>query len=488
VTDATPRSPASRPPRRALRVVAGVASAAVLLTSGVAWAGVARYAGEITHISIPGLTSSDSAPGHSDPMNLLLVASDSREGLSKDEANHLHLGTANYGAPRTDTMMLVHIGADAGSVSVISLPRDTLATIPAYTDDKGKHHASHQAKLNAAFSEGGPAGMVATVEAMTGVQIDHYVEINFSGFLTMVNAVDGVEVCLAKPLKDPKSGLNLPAGRQTIRGQQALAFVRARYVDATSDLGRMKRQQKFVASIVKKAESAGTLLNPVRLDSFLSAVAGSITTDSGLGQNQLLDLADRLKGTNPANVAFVTVPLGASKKITGIGDVLTWDPVKAPELFAQIKNDQPIVKPAPAASASSGGTTVTVAPGKITLAVFNGTSTKGLGSKAADDLATLGFGMSGPAANAPAPVGTATVITYDPRFDQSVKTVAAAIPGSTITAVPGLGRTIHVTVGTSYAGTQKVVVSAGGGTASPSPSASPSAVVTARTAAQDTCA
>jgi LCP family protein required for cell wall assembly len=467
-------------PRRGLRVAAAVVSAGVLLTSGVAWAGVTRYVGQVTHISIPGLAPQEDA-GSSAPMNILLVASDSRAGLTRAEANTLHLGTANYGMPRTDTMMLVHIGADANAVTVVSLPRDTLATIPAFTDDQGKRHKAHQAKLNAAYEEGGARAMVATVESMTGITINHYVEVNFNGFLQMVDAVGGVEVCLVKPLKDQKSGLNLPAGRQTISGPQALAYVRARYVDPTADLGRMKRQQKFVASIVKKATSAGTILNPIKLNGFLSAVAGSITTDSGLGRDQILALADRLKGTNPGNVAFTTVPLEAPRRVPGLGSVLVWDPVKSKALFTAMRNDTPIVASASPSASASAAPVVTVAPGRVTVKVLNGTSTTGLGTKAANDLAAVGFAISGRATNAPSPVGSATVVSYDPRYDQSARTVAAAIPGSTLTAVAGLGRTIQVTVGTSYAGAQKVRVAAAS-----TPSARPSPFE-ARTAADDLC-
>jgi len=465
-------------PRRGLRVAATVVSLAVVLTSGVAWAGVNRYAGQVSHIAIPGLASDDT--GSSDPMTILVVASDSREGLTKNEANALHLGTADYGAPRTDTMMLVHISANADAVTVVSLPRDTLATIPAYVDSKGKTRKAHQSKLNAAYAEGGAPLMVKTVASLTGVTINHYLEMNFNGFLQMVDAVDGVEVCLAKPLKDKNSGLDLPKGRQTISGPQALAYVRARYVDPTADLGRMKRQQKFVASIVKKATSAGTILNPVKLNGFLSAVAGSITADAGLGTDQLLALADRLKGTNPGNVAFTTVPLDAPKKVKGVGDVLIWDPVKSQQLFTAIKTDTPIVAPVTPSASASAATTVTVAPGSVSVKVYNGTTTTGLGTKAANDLAGVGFAISGRARNAASPVGAATIVSYDPRYDQSARTVAAAIPGSKLVAEKGLGRTIHVTVGTSYTGAQKVKVSSG--TASASPTATK-----ARTAADDTC-
>jgi LCP family protein required for cell wall assembly len=470
----------STPPRRrtALRVAAGVASGAVLLASGISWAGVNQFASTVTRISVPGLTAVDEDPGHSAPMTILMVASDSRAGLTRAQADALHLGTGDYGRPRTDTMMLVHIGADAGAVTVVSLPRDTLALIPAYVDAQGKRHNPHQAKLNAAFEVGGAPLMVQTVQNLTGVTINHYVEMNFNGFLQMVDAVDGVEVCLAKPMQDTKSGLNLPAGRQTVRGTQALAYVRARYVDPTADLGRMKRQQRFVASLVKKATSVDTLLNPVRLDSFLTAVAGSITTDTGLGRDQMLALADRLKGTNPGNVAFMTVPLAGDKRLPHLGDVLLWDKAKSTALFDAINHDRPVV-PTVSASASPAPV-VTVAPGRVQVKVLNGTSTAGLAGRASQDLAGVGFAIAAPAGNAPAQVGAATVISYDPRFDQSAQTVAAAIPGSTLTAVAGLGRTIQVTVGTSYAGAHKVTVSAAPAAASGSP-------VKARTAAEDVC-
>ena len=162
-------SPQSPTPRRGLRVVAAVVSVGVVLGSGVAWAGVNRYSGEVTRIAIPGLTNADDSTP-SAPETILVVASDSRQGISRKQASQLHLGTADYGAPRTDTMMLVHISADANAVTVVSLPRDTLATIPAY---KGK--AAHQAKLNAAFEQGGAPLMVKTVTALTGVTINLYV-------------------------------------------------------------------------------------------------------------------------------------------------------------------------------------------------------------------------------------------------------------------------------------------------------------------------
>jgi LCP family protein required for cell wall assembly len=460
--------------RRGWRIAATVASGVVLATSGVGYAAVNRYAGQVGLVDA-GILGGSLAEG--EPVTMLVVASDDRTGLSAKERSRLRLGQDDYGQ-HTDTMLLVHLSADGQDISAVSLPRDTLATIPAWTDEDGTKRKAREAKLNAAYSLGGPKLMVDTVESMTGVTIDHYAEINFAGFLTMVDALDGVEVCLAKATKDSKSGLDLPAGRQTVDGKQALAYVRARYFDPTADIGRMERQQKFVGAMARKALSADTLTNPVKLDAFLSAVAQSIKTDSGMGTDQMLDLVERFKGINPSRIAFVTVPLGDSFRHPDLGSVLTWDETEATALFSAMEQDRPIIEPSPSASAAPK---VTVAPGEIRVRVFNGTDVAGLGATAAGDLATVGFAVVGEPANASTKVGEKTVVRYDDRYTESVKTVAAALPGAELVAVKGLGRTFEITVGTGYTGAQKVKVVAA------SPSASSSSSPKPRTAADDIC-
>ena len=451
-------------PRRWARLVAGIAAAVVLATSGVGWAAITRYSGKINQLPF-GLSGSV-ADGQ--PVTILFVASDDRAGLSHQQKKKLHLGYQDYGK-HTDTMMLVHISAAGDAASVVSLPRDTLVTIPAYTSS-GKTRAAHQGKLNEAYSVGGAELMITTVEDVTHVRIDHYAEVNFAGFLTMVDALGGVEVCLPRATTDKNSGLDLPAGRQTVSGPQALAYVRARYIDPTADLGRMQRQQRFVGAMAAKALSAGTLLNPLKLDSFLSAASSSLTTDAGLGRDELLDLASRLKGISPSAIHFTTVPLGPSKRVPGIGDVLTWDKAAARALFDKLNQDKPIAAPAAPGK-------VSVAPGDIRLKVFNGTATAGLGTKAATDLGAVGFAISGAAANADQPVGATTVIRYDSTLTEPVKTVAAALPGATLEPVPGLGKAIEVVVGSSYAGATRVTVK-GAATSGPA---------TPKSAADDLC-
>jgi LCP family protein required for cell wall assembly len=454
-------------PRRGLRVAATVASVAVLLTSGVGWAAANRYSGKIGRVAA-GTDGGGLAEG--EPLTMLLVASDDRAGLSYQQRKELHLGYEDYGQ-HTDTMMLVHLSGDGKDITVVSLPRDTKATIPAWTDSEGKKRASTTGKLNVAYAVGGPKLMVKTVEGMTGVTIDHYAEINFAGFLSMVDALGGVEVCLPRATTDKNSGLDLPAGKQTVDGAQALAYVRARYIDPTADIGRMKRQQKFVAAMASKALSAGTLTNPVKVDSFLSAVAGSMKTDDSLGTDQMLDLVDRFKGISPSRIAMTTVPIAGNERDARLGDVLLWDQDKSRALFAAIRDDKPIV-------ATKAAKTVTVAPTTIKVTVLNGTDIQGLGSKAAADLGKAGFVVVGTPGNAPKTVGEKTVIRYDERWSESVKTVAASLPGATLVPVKGFGPTFEITVGSTYAGVTAVKVVA----------ASPSATAEKpRTAADDLC-
>jgi hypothetical protein len=231
--------------------------------------------------------------------------------------------------------------------------------------------------------------------------------------------------------------------------------------------------------MMSKALSAGTLTNPVKLDAFISAVAESVKTDNALGPDQMLDLVDRFKGISPSRIAMTTVPLGRNLRDPQLGDVLTWNETEADKIFTAMKNDQPIVEPEP--TVDPNAPKATVAPGKIRLSVQNGTDVQGLGSTAANDLAAVGFAIVGPATNATTPVGATTVIRYDEKYSESVKTVAAALPGAQLEAVAGLGRTFQVVVGTGYQKAQKVAVSA-----APKPTTSSS--TKPRTAADDVCA
>lgn len=221
-------------------------------------------------------------PGGGDGLNFLVVGTDGRDKLTPAEKQKYHLG----GAPChcTDTLMLVHLSADRDRASVVSLPRDSYAEVPAHTDAvTGGQRAKHAIKLNAAYAEGGPSLTVRTVEHMTGVHIDHYLEVDFTSFMRSVDAVGGVEICTVRPLRDSYTGLDLPVGKSRLNGGQALQYVRSRHIDGSADLGRMQRQQRFLAALIHKITSSGVLMNPIRFRDVADTMLKSVRADSGFG-------------------------------------------------------------------------------------------------------------------------------------------------------------------------------------------------------------
>ncbi len=461
--------------------VAGGLSAMVVVFSVVGSGLASYYVSKTQRVSAIGGGSAD--PGAA--QNWLLVGSDNRAGLTPEEIAQLHVGgatTANASGRRSDTMILLHLSAGSDKATLISLPRDSYVLIPAYTDSKGRHHAAAHNKLNAAYDLGGPALTVQTVQNATGLHIDHYVEIGFGGFVKMVDTIGGVDVCSTTALHDPKSGLDLKKGTSKLDGRQALAYVRARYVDPTADLGRMKRQQAFLGSLFRTALSTQVLLNPIKLNAFLGATLSSVTLDQNLSRDDLLNLATRTKGLSPSNVVFATVPLSDVnyRPVASLGSTVLWDRTRAMALFAALKADQRIGGQSDKPSAGASATPVQVAPARITVQVSNGGGVTGAGARALNDLTKLGFVMAGPATNAVQHGVTQTLITYDPRYDVSLKTLQAAYPDAAVKAVKGQGKVFHVIVGTDYQTPKSVAA-----TPTTSPTA-PGAVKTT-SAAQTVC-
>lgn len=467
-----PAKDRQRPP---LRTVGIVVAAGVLVASGIGYATASEVSDQVKRTDVFGLMKS--RVENDGGTNILLVGSDDRTGLSRAERSKLHVGQSEYGS-HTDSMMIAHF-ADDGSVGVVSIPRDSYVEIPSHTTSSGKTIPASKQKINAAFSIGGPSLAVETVEKATGVHIDHYAEINFNGFVNMVDGLGGVPMCLKAPIKDQKAGLNLPAGEQTLDGAQALGFVRARYFDPSADLGRMKRQQTFVGAMFKQAMSPATILNPTRLLAFLNSAAGSVTVDENFTKKEMWDIAARMRSISPSNITFQTIPIGQETSAGGVGSVVVWDPTKSAELFARLKTGEPLVEKA-AESSGSSGPTVEVAPSAISVRVFNGSTVSGQGTRAATDLKAAGYQVVGIPANAAKRTGDETVIEYDPRYDNSLKTLEAALPGATVKPVKNLGKTFRITVGGNYDGVKAVHASA------PAASSTPSANAP-KTAADDPC-
>ncbi|MEU4686133.1 LCP family protein [Streptomyces xinghaiensis] len=268
--------------------------------------------------------------------NYLIVGSDSREGLSAEDQKRLHTGRVE--GKRTDSMMILHVG-DNGS-TMVSLPRDSYVTIPDFTgSESGKDFpASGPAKLNASYSKDGAPLLVRTVEFNTGLKIDHYAEIGFGGFAEIVDAVGGVEMDIPRDLKEKNSGIDLKKGRQTLDGEQALAFVRQRYGLAGGDLDRTKNQQKFLSALASQTASPSTVLNPFKLYPVMGAGLDTLIVDEDMSLFDLASMFWAMKDVTGGGGKQMNMPIAGSAP----GGSLRWDMPKVKQLVSELKNDEPV--------------------------------------------------------------------------------------------------------------------------------------------------
>jgi len=464
------------------RIALGLAVVLVVTLAG----GILVYkhlAGNITHQSIDRVNPPP--PKLNKAQNILLIGSDTRAF-----AGGAAFGR-DVGGARSDTTILVHLSAGGRKAVLVSIPRDSYVEIPKCRLPNGQISTPHMDKFNSAYAIGGPSCTIATVESLTDIRIDHFVEVNFQGFQRMVNALGGVDVCLSKPINDPVrlsgghyigSGLVLDAGPHTLKGKQALAFVRARYgVGDGSDLGRIKDQQLFISAVIRKATSAGLLFNPIALYDFLDAATKSIRTDPHFGLSQMKSLADRLHGLKPGTVTLLTVPFLFDAPGVPSADI-AWDPARAPALWRELRDDTGVAggsTPAPKPSASAVSA-LTVPPNAIHVRVLNGTGASGIAHRVAAELAAEGFIAT--AANADANNYTTSVVRYGSTREQSSQTVAAAVPGSVRQADPALGASVELIVGANFSNVVPVTVS------HVAPTPSPSSSLDSITADQQICA
>jgi LCP family protein required for cell wall assembly len=463
--------------RRVLTVLATVL--AVLLVGGTATAFVAyqRLNGNITRENVNNLIGSDKERPPKvaeDPKakNILIMGSDKRKGK-----NALHVE-----GQRSDTTILVHVAADRKSATAVSIPRDTMVPIPSCTRKDGTVLPAETIQMfNEAFSRAGPACTIKTVEKLTKIRIDNYVVVDFTGFKDMVDALHGVKVCLPYAVNDPQSHLDLPAGTQTVKGQQALAYVRTRHALGNgSDLSRIDRQQAFIGSMVSKVKSKGILLNPVTLYNFLAAATNSLTTDFG-SIKDMAGLAKDLRDLPTKDVTFLTAPTEAYPPDHNRVQLKP----SAATVWRALRFDQPLPgkEPKPTSSPSSSttpsGPPLVTAPEKVSVTVLNGSGVKGAASDLAEQLTADGFNVIG-VGNADRLYSTSTVL-HDPAYDESGRTLGAAITGSTVQEDASLGSTLTVIVGTDSPTVVPVKVS--GSTSSPEPTES----LVTRTAAQNIC-
>jgi LCP family protein required for cell wall assembly len=267
------------------------------------------------------------------PLDILLMGSDTREGQGN------RIGGETPGL--SDTTILLHISADRERAYGVSLPRDSMVERPPCEREDGQGmDPGGLSMFNAAYAVGGPACTIKTVEQITDIRIEHFVVVDFNGFKHMVDALGGVPVCVPEEVNDNIGNIHLRAGSYEVEGQQALDYVRLRHgLSENGDIGRMKRQQAFLASMANKAISAGTLANPVRLFNFLDAATESLTTGPGLdGLKELSGLANQLRNIGLDNIQFLTVPW---EFYPPDHNRVQWAP-EAESLWDKIRHDEPL--------------------------------------------------------------------------------------------------------------------------------------------------
>lgn len=443
---------AERHPHRMRRILARVGisllAVAVLATGGV-YTLYRHYLGNVKHEDVFSQVRPQSptvAEGAGKALNILLIGSDDR--TQGDNAQYqAGAGLEQQTQHESDTIIVAHIAADAKHGVFVSIPRDSMVDMPSCPLPNGKTSTAKLRMINEAFNMGGATCSVKTVEALTNIRIDHYVEVDFSGFKRMTEALDGIPVNICKNLNDPVTGLKLAAGEQRVKGEQALQLVRARHnIGGGSDLERITRQQQFLSAVVRQATDTGLLLRPDKLLPFLEAATKSVTVDTDLAKgDNMLNLAKRLKSLKPENVAFVTIP---NKPYPADINRVVWTDA-ATGVWEALRNDTPL----PGGAPTPGATTppLIVDASKITVEVLNGTSTQGLARTTGDALTTAGFNVVS-VATAPEPSAT-TIVRYGPNKADSARTLAAVGPaGTQLVLDPSLGSTLTLTLGSDWTG------------------------------------
>jgi LCP family protein required for cell wall assembly len=456
--------------RRALLMAAGAMSALVMLTSGGAWALTSYINGHLGR-----LNAGTAGTPSSGPLNIVVAGLDERTGLTQRQQAQLHVG-ANSGETDTDTLMVVHVPANHRYVRVVSLPRDSWVNIPGHGTNK----------INAALGLGGPSLMVQTIEQLTGLTINDYVEVNFLGFVKVIDALGGVNICLPFAVDDRYSGLHMSAGMHRVNGITALEFARDRHSFATSDLARIQDQQQLISSALSEGLRSGVLANPVRLESFLSATSAAIRVDQGFN---VVSLADELRGLSPSDVTFTTVPLANINYQTPTGQsAVLWNQSAAAALFNEMKTDQAPASQAPAAGHKAAKRH---APrrGQVSVDVYNGTTISGLSGSTGSQLAALGFKVHRSGVDWPNQNLTQTVIQYPAGQKAQAQVVRQVLPGAQLQQVKGLarvrillGQNDHTVTASAPDGQNTSGTSGSSGTSSQSGQPSQQ-----RTAAQDAC-
>jgi LCP family protein required for cell wall assembly len=473
--------------RRAVTILAALLSTLVLVIAVGGYAAYEYFDGQIAHIRLSLGGNRPAAAGGA--VNFLVVGSDSRAGTGNEFQSQ---GTVD--GERSDTTIVAHLDPD-GTTTLVSFPRDTLVSIPGHG----------RGKLNSAITIGGPSLLIRTIEQLTQLRMDHYVEVDLAGFRNITNAIGGVTVCVkplpdgsASNLYDPWSQWRGVIGPNHLDGEQALAFVRERHGLPNGDFDRIHRQQQFLSAVFQKATSSGVLANPVKLESLLHATLSSLTVDDATSVGNLEQLATRLHGMDTSHIRFETIPVHPPTAAEGgnslgelpvYGSVLIYDPRTLAAFLAPLRGSS--AKPGGAGGATAAtASTVPAGPvsprADVTVDVYNATDVAGMAGKTAGGLVAAGF-TTGTAQNWSGSPQPGSEILYAPGREADARAVAAVVPGALIAVDPTLrAGEVSLVLGTGFTGLDGAAANqpgsddgSGDGTAPQTPAAQTAADLTA---------
>jgi LCP family protein required for cell wall assembly len=408
----------------------------------------------VNHIDVTkDLHGSQLPPPDPDALNILVIGSDSRSGPNEKFG-------AGVQGQRSDTIMVLHIAPDAHQVVVLSIPRDSVVPILSCSPEPGAAGQTAQPapaveQINATFAYGGPGCLWKTIEEKTGIHLNDFIELTFTGFEHVINDLGGVNICLPVAVHDRLSGLDLTAGMHHVGGREALAFWRVRYIGEGSDLERIQRDQFLMASLLQGIERSGLMHDPLKLLSVINDVTshGYIATDTGLTAGRLYTIAEELRGVSPSHVQFVQVPTEPYP-----GNPLAWVQWPQPEagqLFAAIAHDTKVPKVHGHKKGSTSAASLdSISPSKVNVTVLNGSGVAGVAASTAASLTSRGFHLAGPPSDAASMNYTSSVVEYAGTSDlPAARTVAAELSNVKLEQDPSLTPgTVELIIGSSFTG------------------------------------
>nr|WP_083837198.1 LCP family protein [Gordonia effusa] len=413
--------------------------------------------------------------------NYLIVGTDTRSGKNAK----VGAGTASdVEGARSDTVILVNVPANRSRVVAVSFPRDLQVDRPdcsAWNNNTGQYGetvaGADNVKLNSVYAEGGPECLVKLLTKMSGLNINHFIGMDFSGFRKIVDQVGGVEVCSTTPLYDYEIGTVLrKAGKQKLTGRTALRYVRARTIstEGNGDYGRIKRQQLFMSSLLRATLSGNVLSNKNRLDGIVNTFIHNSFVD-GVNTQSLIDLASSMQGIEAGRVTFLTIPTSGTSTDGQNNEIPRTDDVNA--IFNAIISDDPLPgekkkqqkstsnSPAPSSTTSAGTSksgkvsATAMSPGNVGVRVLNGTGQTGLATDVSEQLTPLGFDVRGVADASE--LQEKTVVRYGAGEQDAAATLAKLFPGASIQPDRTVRSGVEVILGSDYSGSLDSTPTAG---------------------------